>query len=221
MPPMTSPAKRCAGTPAKSRGDGQRVLPADAADGPGSARSRDGPTRSCRSRGRAAPPDGLRVEHGRHRLIVPYPTGRGLPLACHGAPRREMTRQRREYRLVGGAARSRRPHGECPVSRLPPGRQSTTKPKEVVMPKTPRDRVAALIKDVELARPCAACRTSRRRSPRWDCGRSSRSGAGKLRKQAAVAAKQLEKHVQQAREGHPGGRGEAEYEAASVKRGRR
>lgn len=64
------------------------------------------------------------------------------------------------------------------------------------MPKTPRDRVAALIKDVELhARTLRA--DVEKAVAKMGLQKKLKVGAGKLRKQAALAAKQLEKHVRQ------------------------
>ena len=64
------------------------------------------------------------------------------------------------------------------------------------MPRTPRDRVAALIKDVELH--ARALRADVEKAvAKMGLQKKLEVGAGKLRKRAAVAAKQLEKHVQQ------------------------
>ena len=64
------------------------------------------------------------------------------------------------------------------------------------MAKTPRDRVAALIKDVEShARTLQA--DVQNAVAKIGLQKKLKIGARKLRKRAAVAAKQLEKHVQQ------------------------
>ena len=64
------------------------------------------------------------------------------------------------------------------------------------MPRTPRDRVAAMIKDVELH--ARALRADVQKAvTKMGLQKKLEVGAGKLRKQAAVAAKQLEKHVRQ------------------------
>ena len=64
------------------------------------------------------------------------------------------------------------------------------------MPKSPGDRVAALIKDVEVhARMLRA--DVDKAVAKMGLQKKLKLGARKLRKQAALAAKQLEKHVQQ------------------------
>jgi hypothetical protein len=64
------------------------------------------------------------------------------------------------------------------------------------MPRTPRDRVAALIKDVESH--ARTLRTDLEKAvTRMGLQKKLKRGAAKLRKQAAAAAKQLDKHVQQ------------------------
>ncbi len=64
------------------------------------------------------------------------------------------------------------------------------------MPKNPRDRVAALMKDVEAH--ARKLRTDVKKTVATiGLQRKLKVGARKLRKQAAAAAKRLEKHVQQ------------------------
>jgi hypothetical protein len=66
------------------------------------------------------------------------------------------------------------------------------------MPKNPRDRVAALMKDVEAH--ARKLRTDVEKAvATMGLQKKLKVGARKLRKQAAAAAKQLEKHVQQLR----------------------
>ena len=87
------------------------------------------------------------------------------------------------------------------------------------MPKTPRDRVAALIKDVELH--ARALRADVEKAvAKMGLRKKLEVGAGKLRKQAAVAAKQLEKHVQQLGKDIRAAAGKRSTRRPSVKRGR-